>query len=427
MIGGNNLKKNKLKENVEFGIIDFDLFSEKLGITLNTLPYYMQQAIQKIIVKYPNINLEFFKHLPHLPNYVNKLFKKIFKYSYGIIFYCGDKIIESIKLQVNYTPKNIKKVKMPPELQADYLLTNEIDNANENIKITINKFIEMLHDNFSEEMLLYFYRNIVSLNTKFVSKQKDFTNDSIVLGSYRADKNEMLISDETDESTIFHELFHLASSYYDSKNKMVYCGFKQRNQSASYNIGIGINEGYTQLLTNRYSEENPYSYPKETRIAEIIESVIGKENMQKYYFTANLKGLIAELTKYKSEEEVMKFIQMVDFSLKYSLNIFLIPSKDKKLESCEQYIEKFMLDISLNKIKSEITNYNLNTLVLKLRSLYMNVIYNNHKTISKFEFAEYVSKVLGCNITFNELGILEVNRDTFANLKVEESKKGKSL
>ena len=422
------MKKNKLKENVEFGIIDFDLFSEKLGITLNTLPYYMQQAIQKIIVKYPNINLEFFKHLPHLPNYVNKLFQKIFKYSYGIIFYCGDKIIESIKLQVNYTPKNVKKVKMPPELQADYLITNEIDNANETIKITINKFIDILHNNFSEEMLLYFYRNIASLNTQLVSEQEDFTNNSIIYGSYRIDKNKIFISDEYDKNTIFYELFHLASSYYDSILKTHYSGFNQTNIIKLYNIGTGINEGYTQLLANRYSKQKSLlSYPKETRIAEIIESVIGKENMEKHYFMANLKGLIDELAKYKSEEEVMKFIQMIDFNEKYEYNIFMIPNKDKKLESSKQYIEQFMLDICLNKLKSEIANKDISFFKNELQQLYMKI---NHNIIPNFNFSEYVSQVLECNITISECedGTIKVNIENLPNFKIdEESKKGMSL
>ena len=157
---------SELKEKTELVKNDFDLFSEKLSNDLNKLPDYIKKVIQKIIDKYPNINLDFFKNLPHLPTYMNKMFQKIFKYSYAIILYCGNKLIDSICLQMDYIPKNVKKVKLPPELQTDYLVTDEIDNKNKNIKVIINKFLEILHNNFSEEMLIYFYRNIRSLDTQ---------------------------------------------------------------------------------------------------------------------------------------------------------------------------------------------------------------------------------------------------------------------
>ena len=424
-IGGNSLEKNELKEKAILVKNDYNLFFEKFSNDINKLPTYLKKKIQKILIKYPNINLESFAHLSHLSEYVNKVFKNIFKYSYAIIFYCEQKIMDSIALQVNYTPKNVKKVKMPPELQVDYLVTDEIDNANENIRKTINKFIEMLHNNFSEEMLLYFYRNIGSLDTQIMAKEKDPTKSTVIVGSYRVDKNRMKLVDEADENTIFHELFHLASSYYDSKSKTQYCGFNQTNTIKFYDIGIGINEGYTQLLANRYSKEQYYSYPEETRITRIIENVVGEENMQKYYFMANLKGLIDELAKYKSKEEVMKFIQMVDFNEEYRDQKTLIPSKDKKLESSEQYIEKFMLDIGLNKIKSEIANIDLNLLKIRVQDLYIKI---NYKIIPNFNFAEYVSQVLGYNVIINDFGNIEVNSVDLSNIEaVEESEKGMNL
>ena len=149
--------------------------------------------------------------------------------------------------------------------------------------------------------------------------------------------------------------------------------------------------------------------------------------MQKYYFTANLKGLIDELAKYKTEEEVMRFIQMIDFVEEYEYQKSLIPGKDKKLEESKQYIEKFMLDICLNKLKSGITNMDLSSLELNLILLYFKI---NHKIIANFNFAEYVSQVLGCNITISkeENGAIKVNIEALPNFKeIEDSKKGMNL
>ena len=258
-----------------------------------------------------------------------------------------------------------------------------------------------------------------------MSEKKDSTKSTVVLGSYRSDKNTIKVVDETDESTIFHELFHLASSYYDSKTKMSYCGFHQINMITIYNVGRGINEGYTQLLTNRYSKGNPYSYSEETRIASIIENVIGKENMQKHYFMGNLKGLIDELAKYISKEEIMKFIQMVDFDVEYRYQKALIPGKEKKLKISKQYIEKFMLDINLNKLKLEITNMDLKSLEKAIQQLYKKI---NYKIIPNFNFIEYVSKILGYNITVNEQGYISIDNEILDNFKeTEDLEKGMRL
>ena len=122
----------------------------------------------------------------------------------------------------------------------------------------------------------------------------------------------------------------------------------------------------------------------------------------------------------------MKFLQMMDFNLEYRYQKSLIPSKDKKLESSEQYIEQFMLDINLKKLKSEIANMDLSSLSLNLTQLYFRI---RHKMIPNFNFSEYASQVLGCNITVSEseYGVL-INVEALPDFKMnEEAKKGMSL
>ena len=118
---------------------------------------------------------------------------------------------------------------------------------------------------------------------------------------------------------------------------------------------------------------------------------------------------------------------MIDFNEKYEYNIFMIPSKDKKLESSKQYIEKFMLDICLNKLKLEIVNKDISFLKNEIQQLYVKI---NHNIIPNFNFAEYVSQVLESNITINECedGTIKVDIENLPDFKMnEESKKGMNL
>lgn len=111
---------------------------------------------------------------------------------------------------------------------------------------------------------------------------------------------------------ISHELMHAASGY--KYKKILASGFAQ-----SSSIGDGINEGYTDLISQRYfckeiQETVGYCYHK--AVSEITEFIIGKQKMLDLYFHSDLKGLIGELSKYQSEEKVKLFILDLDTILK---------------------------------------------------------------------------------------------------------------
>ena len=78
-------------------------------------------------------------------------------------------------------------------------------------------------------------------------------------GEYDTITNTININDEEIKKDIFHELLHMASSFY--KNGVVFSGFSQLRFSS---IGDGLNEGYTELLCRRYfvkdEVEDSYKY-----------------------------------------------------------------------------------------------------------------------------------------------------------------------
>ena len=66
-------------------------------------------------------------------------------------------------------------------------------------------------------------------------------------------------------------------------------------------LGIGLTEGYTTLLCNRYFDQNDNGYPVEKYITLELEKIIGKNNMEKYYFKADLFSLLKALETSKGK------------------------------------------------------------------------------------------------------------------------------
>ena len=110
----------------------------------------------------------------------------------------------------------------------------------------------------------------------------------------------------------------MSSSCY--RGEIEYSGFHQFSlKSGLFNLGEGINEGYTELLRHRYfiTENDGFeSYTYEIDTADKIEKITGKEKMESLYLNADLPGLIQELKQFSSEEAIIKFISDVDFIFK---------------------------------------------------------------------------------------------------------------
>ena len=119
------------------------------------------------------------------------------------------------------------------------------------------------------------------------------------------------IDQKTFENIIYHELLHAVTSYHHKTKN--YSGFKQLNTKTKKVIGKFLNEGYTELLTQKlFGPNDNGGYPYEEKVAEIIELIIDQDKMQKLYFNINLEGLINELAKYNNVNKVKQFILNID-------------------------------------------------------------------------------------------------------------------
>ena len=233
-----------------------------------------------------------------------------------IVSYVTTRFFEHVNLDMSYFPKSIKCVQLPKVLQEKKDSTN-IDRFQETeFRELIEEFVSVLEENFKKEDLQNFYRNMdtVRIKTRNMALQ-NFGEYLKIAGTYNSSKNSINLNNGQVKNTLLHELFHMASA--KKYGKSTFSGFKQF--SSDFAIGSGLTEGYTQLLTERYfSKKHPAvkgSYQDLVLITKSIEKIIGKEKMESLYLNCNLNGLIEELKKYMTEEEVMKIITITDVIL----------------------------------------------------------------------------------------------------------------
>ena len=108
-------------------------------------------------------------------------------------------------------------------------------------------------------------------------------------GFYICSKNKISILKKYKKSALFHELLHLASNNININNEST--GLKYMLKKVC--IGSSINEGYTELLLERYfndiyDEDDLDIYEFERIMSGSLETIAAKEKMETCYFTSDL-------------------------------------------------------------------------------------------------------------------------------------------
>ena len=193
-----------------------------------------------------------------------------------IIYYITSRSLNTYSLHKDYKPKSISKVFLPPELTVEYSEVDIKKMAAKKYGEYMLNFADVMIRNFSPDDLIIFYNNINSLE----AKSKEFKMENFILkahttGRYNIEKNVITVVENLADTGIYHELFHMSNSVIKRGKK--YSGFHQI--AFESNLGRGINEGYTELLTNRYfPSENLSSiaYQYEAFVAEKLEQINAK-------------------------------------------------------------------------------------------------------------------------------------------------------
>lgn len=198
------------------------------------------------------------------------------------------------------------------------------------IQTIVETFRNILENNFKEEDLYMFYRNISTLKIKQKHIILEFINslfkETRITGLYHLYKNEIsvlpiqnntfinkYIGIDMEEyiASMYHELLHMSSTILDKEKNTVFSGFYQIGNT---NIGIALDDGYTELLLHRHFniKKEYITYLYEYMIAKNIERIITKEKMTSLYFKADLYNLIGILEEYSNITDTENFIKDLD-------------------------------------------------------------------------------------------------------------------
>ena len=171
-----------------------------------------------------------------------------------------------------------------------------------NYQEDINHFIEVVSQDKDID-LTTFYNNLKTLGVK-TGKSEYFNM------GYDSGTNEIFFDDvEIYKKAIYHELFHVAS--YKTVGDDALSGLNVWNIKTHMTKGLGLNEGYTEILNNRYFNIGD-GYPLQRIYIERLEQIIDPEVIKKAYFASDLAMLIRELGKYAPIDKINKFISNLD-------------------------------------------------------------------------------------------------------------------
>lgn len=249
--------------------------------------------------------------------------------------------IGNIKNQILKLQKiNKYKILLFPETQVEekeYSDNPEIEPILKETKI----FEETLKRDCKSFNLKTFYKNIQELTLKNISyeefKKINYTSE------YDVVYNQLLINPYCDVNDyIYHELFHVSNT--KSKNNKYITGFDQVSDNEE--IGMGLNEVYTDILADRYFEGNNGGYIGLSFLVKPLEMIIGKEKMEELYSKSDLLGLINEMNKYITAKEVIKYIKNLDCLVNDMQNDKV---EHSKIIETSKKINEFLVNGILNK------------------------------------------------------------------------------
>lgn len=217
-------------------------------------------------------------------------------------------------------------------------------------------FIKTIKEQLPYVDLTFMNNNLEDLKIAEYDK-RGFKLDGIVKGSageYSARRNIVKLLKNEEEYALSHELLHMSSSF--NQGQTLYSGFSQDRPKTKFTIGNGLNEGFTAYLDSKLFGTNEAYFYMQPYIQALIQ-IVGEENLTKYYFSADLNGLIQHLSTYVKESYIYKFIANTD----KILDIVKKGNKNKKFNEKEQAAidviteenARILLNIFANKVKME--------------------------------------------------------------------------
>jgi len=338
-----------------------------------------------------------------------------------------------ISIYLPYKISNIatKKIALVKDFEAKKIVPiNKIPIIKETAKVNkekvlkkflgndIMQFLDVIHKSLPHVNLTYLHNNVKNLEI-YINDLKvwNFVFQEAAVGTYNMRNNYIKIGKNDYLESIFHEFFHMASTFNDKSNDIIFSGFSQLSKNGS--IGNGITEGYTEILSDRYFNQGG-SYAFEVTITKGLEMIIGQNIMEDLYFKADLFSLINELKKYSKEEEILTFIKNVDLvndnihkkiSLKFQKNIIQNEINDIVTFLFNCYLIKMKYYFNNNLIDEDLMIKEFNKFIKHFcKNLIINKGKGKQQTIYQYINNEFIENIVNrVNSLRNEIKNSEIN------------------
>lgn len=277
------------------------------------------------------------------------------------------------------------------ELTQDPMIRSIVENNDKLYNDYFENFKSVMETNFDREKLHNFYYNSEWVKINRVN----FNPFSYNIGTYNYLNNKMRFN----KNSFNHEFFHLSSTDYDSM-------YESSGFSININdmcLGNALNEGYTDLLTNRYfGEEIDDYYYIEAQYASNLEKIIGRDTMEDLYLKGDFFGLIKELKKYYNINEIEKFL--IDFDvISLYRNNYLSYEEEKVINNISEDCICFLIKGFCKVIKTK--SYSIQTKTQQIIDYYNKINYTYGFFNNNFQInIDRINKIIHDNLS-NEISI----------------------
>ena len=250
-----------------------------------------------------------------------------------------------------------------PTVKSDEFITKQSSSC---LSGELNSFLQLF---LKKTNNMFSFENLdKKLSELEIKKLSSFHRAFLGIGGYYdIDKHQIKVTHPIEEN-IYHELFHAFTSFRISDD--VYgSGFFFYNKGKS--IGYMFDEGYTDYLTTKYFD-NAVFYRKEANIAQKVELIVGKGEMEKMYSSNNLVRLTSFLSSFSSFDDTVKFLMLMD---KFSIR------------GCVTYEELGIIN--------DVSNYLVDIYINYLTTMYKNGFIEMPELIDRLEefkmhFSDYI-------------------------------------
>ncbi|MBR3897848.1 MAG: hypothetical protein IKJ43_01030 [Bacilli bacterium] len=271
----------------------------------------------------------------------------------------NNKKFQNIEEFNSYIKRLIEFMNSHPDYDFFSNLTDEDKSLIKNIIFNygyprkLRKYALRLYDYTDIENLLFCALNLCSIELERSFQYKQINGSFIVSdGCYYSKLNKMRYHTKT---AIPHEFMHMSSRSIITKDDNLRVGFGRASKERQK--FVGINEGYTEMISRRIFFDEDYdghSYTTNVFAMRLFELLYdNRQEMEKDYLRADYESLKNHFLKFGTEEEFLYLASLLEvyewetkptekkIVLKFIKEIIKRTADQKKIDEAEEISEEF--------------------------------------------------------------------------------------